>query len=212
MLAQLCAILLFYGHLSVQLQDLLPWCSSSMSEINWNWNLWMWLFWFFHCNQVLVENRSICGYQYCALRLQWLIVDTGCVVCSRVYVTVRCPSFCLSGTFARCYSMRRVCYCRPCGQFISIDCCGRLSIHIHSSTAVSSKCEQCHVDSRRRTLNTDLFAVQRLVGNGVDEKWRRCFVLCSTIWARVVHGQSSAERQSLAELVVSFVRYTCRLT
>ena len=36
MLAQFCAILLLYGHLSVQ--ELLPWCCSSMSEINWNWN------------------------------------------------------------------------------------------------------------------------------------------------------------------------------
>jgi len=36
MLAQFCAILLFYGHLSVQ--ELLPCCCSSMSEINWNWN------------------------------------------------------------------------------------------------------------------------------------------------------------------------------
>ena len=35
MLAQFCAILLFYGHLSVQ--EFLPWCSSSQCEINWNW-------------------------------------------------------------------------------------------------------------------------------------------------------------------------------
>ena len=33
---------------------------------------------------------------------------------------------------------------------------GCLSIHIHSSTAVSSKCEQCHVYSHSRKLNTDL--------------------------------------------------------
>ena len=53
-----------------------------------------------------------------------------------------------------------------CGDFasaaaISIDCCtallqqrSRYSIDIHSSTAVSSKCEQCHVYSRRSKLNT----------------------------------------------------------
>ena len=34
--------------------------------------------------------------------------------------------------------------------------CGRLSIHVHSSTAVISKCEQCHVFSRHRRLNKDL--------------------------------------------------------
>jgi len=28
---------------------------------------------------------------------------------------------------------------------------------VHSSTPVISKCEQCHVYSRRRRLNTDLF-------------------------------------------------------
>ena len=36
MLAQFCAILPFYGHQSVQ--EFLPWCFCSMSEINWNWN------------------------------------------------------------------------------------------------------------------------------------------------------------------------------
>jgi len=36
MFVQLCAILLFYGHLSVQ--EFFPWCCSSMSEINWNRN------------------------------------------------------------------------------------------------------------------------------------------------------------------------------
>jgi len=29
------------------------------------------------------------------------------------------------------------------------------------STALSSKCELCHVDSRRRKLNTDLFVLPR---------------------------------------------------
>jgi len=49
----------------------------------------------------------------------------------------------------RCRSMgaaRRVCSRR-----------GRLSIHIHGSTAVGSECEQCRVVRWRRKLNTDLF-------------------------------------------------------
>jgi len=36
MLAQFVPYYCFYGHLSVQ--EFLPWCSSSTSEINWNWN------------------------------------------------------------------------------------------------------------------------------------------------------------------------------
>ena len=42
---------------------------------------------------------------------------------SRVCVTVRCPSVCLSIPFARCSSVRRVCCCGPGGWEISIDCC-----------------------------------------------------------------------------------------
>ena len=83
-------------------------------------------------------------------------IDTARVVYGRVYVAVRCPSpVCLSvclfqhsavarrcGRFAavggRCRSIaaRRVCSRR-----------GRLSIHICSGTAGSSKCEQCHIVS-----------------------------------------------------------------
>ena len=45
--------------------------------------------------------------------------------------------------------MRRVRCCRSRGRAILIDCNrrGRLWIHMHNSTAVSSKCEQCHVHS-----------------------------------------------------------------
>jgi len=46
----------------------------------------------------------------------------------------------------RCSSVRRVCRCGPGRQEISIDSGGR------SSTALSSKCEQCLVVSRRRML------------------------------------------------------------
>ena len=101
-----------------------------------------------------------------------LFIDTTRIVCCRVYVTVWRPSVCLCptshlltavaacGGFAavgpaggghRSIAARRVCSRR-----------GRLSIRIcsgatGSSTAVSSKCEQCHVVSWRRKLNTDLF-------------------------------------------------------
>jgi len=71
----------------------------------------------------------------------------------RVYVTLRCPSVCLfhlstcaaaSGGFAAVGP--------ACGRYRSIA-----ARPAHSSTAVSSKCEQCHVCSRRRRLSSDLF-------------------------------------------------------
>jgi len=86
-----------------------------------------------------------------------IFIDTARTVCGRASVTIRCLSVCPSvrpilrrsfgvfGGFAavgpagRRYqstAARRVCSRR-----------GRLSIHIHSSTAVSSKCEQCRVYS-----------------------------------------------------------------
>jgi len=48
--------------------------------------------------------------------------------------------------------VRRVCCCGPGEQEISIDSGDRIS-----STARRSKCEQCHVVSRRRKLKTGLF-------------------------------------------------------
>ena len=41
----------------------------------------------------------------------------------------------------------------------------------HSSTPVGSKCEQCHVVSCRRKMNTDLFLISRaqFTGNDVDD-------------------------------------------
>ena len=48
----------------------------------------------------------------------------------------------------RCLPLRRVCCCGNGGQKISVD---------RSSTALSSKCKQCHVVDWRRKLNTDLF-------------------------------------------------------
>ena len=84
-------------------------------------------------------------------------IDTARIACGRFYVTVRCPSVCLYGlAIVNCSSVRRVCCCGPGGQEVSIDCCtaGARQQRRRSSTALSSKCEQCHVSSRRRTLNT----------------------------------------------------------
>ena len=54
--------------------------------------------------------------------------------------------------------LQRVCCCGPGGQEISIDCCtaGARQQPRRSSTAASSKCEQCRVSSRCRRLNPDL--------------------------------------------------------
>jgi len=63
--------------------------------------------------------------------------------------------------FARRTPLLRVCCCGPDGQAISIDSGGRRARQQRrrstalSSTAFSSKREQCHVDSWRRRLNTD---------------------------------------------------------
>jgi len=78
-----------------------------------------------------------------------------------IYVTVGCSSVCL---FHRA----------PCGQEISIDSCMRSVVSVQEarsvaragaqqqrrrSTALSSKCGQRHVDSRRTRLNTDLLTL-----------------------------------------------------
>jgi len=78
-------------------------------------------------------------------------IHTARAVCGKVYVTVRFPSVCLSHLSTATAA---------CGGFaavgkISIDCCTACAQQQRrrSSTAVNSKCEQCHVDSRRRRLN-----------------------------------------------------------
>jgi len=74
------------------------------------------------------------------------LYDTSRIVCGRVYVTIRCPSVCLSvdpsfcpiyRPLQLCSSVRRVCCCGPRRQAMSIDCSrrGRLSIHICSGAA-----------------------------------------------------------------------------
>ena len=102
---------------------------------------------------------------------------------SRVYLTIRCLSVCLSvcirlsvASIDSSSGVRRVCCWAPCGQEISIDGCGRAVSAVQQvprraygagaqqqrrrsrrqRLAVSSKCWQCHVDSQRRRLNTDL--------------------------------------------------------
>ena len=55
--------------------------------------------------------------------------------------------------------VRRVCCCEPGGREISVDSDGQRESS-RSSTAFSSKCEQCHVYSRRRRLKTALYFVR----------------------------------------------------
>jgi len=68
---------------------------------------------------------------------------------SRVYVTVRCLSVCLSqhGPTAA-NPLLRICCCGPGGQELSIDCCRR-------SAASAGECGHCHDVSIRRKLNTE---------------------------------------------------------
>ena len=83
-----------------------------------------------HCNNIPV-------YWHCPLSVR-----------SRVYLTVGCPSVCLSvrpsvPSFDRSSYVRQVCCWAPCGQEISPHSGGR-----PAATALSSKRRQCHVDSR----------------------------------------------------------------
>ena len=81
------------------------------------------------------------------------------LVRSRVYVTAGRPSVCLSVC-----PITRPLHSVATGlllcarlQEISIDCCtAGGQQQRRRSTALSSECEQCHVVSRRRKLNTDL--------------------------------------------------------
>jgi len=71
----------------------------------------------------------------------------------RVYVTLRCPSVCLFHLSTSAAASGGFAAVGPaCGRYRSIA-----ARPAHSSTAVSSKCEQCHVCSRRRRLSSDLF-------------------------------------------------------
>ena len=89
-----------------------------------------------------------------------IIFDTARMVNSRVCVTVRCPSVRLSVC-----SGYRLLQHRAAGLLLRAQQAGDIDRLLHgrrpaarrrSSTAVSSKGEQCRVSSRRRTLNTDL--------------------------------------------------------
>ena len=61
---------------------------------------------------------------------------------SRVYETDERPSVCPS---------------HRCGGFAAVGPAARRYRSIAARPALSSKCEQCRVASRRRKLNTDLF-------------------------------------------------------
>jgi len=78
---------------------------------------------------------------------------TARTACGRVYVTVRCPSVC---------PIYRLLQAGHCGGFSTVGPVGRryrsiaAAAGLRSSTAHSSKCEQCHAVSWRRKLNADL--------------------------------------------------------
>jgi len=98
--------------------------------------------------------------------------DTARINCDRVYVTIGCPSVCLSirpSIYLVCMSVPCCAAAAACGGFAAVGPAGRRygsisarrvcsrhdHLYIHSSTVVGSKCEQCHVYIHRK-LNTDL--------------------------------------------------------
>ena len=71
---------------------------------------------------------------------------------------------------------------------------GCLSIHIHSSTAVSNKCEQCHVYSHSRKLNTDLLISETAITStqrGPTIVWRCQDKSCCCCYGDVRTGTTS---------------------
>jgi len=94
-----------------------------------------------------------------------IVIDTAHIVCHGVGVTIRCPSVRLS-----------VCLSHPApqpwhamGLLLWAQWAGDIDWQRRapSSTAFSSKCEQCHVYSRHRRLNTYLYFVFNLYWHSV---------------------------------------------
>ena len=91
---------------------------------------------------------------------------------NRVYVTVERPSVCLShrstaaalaGGFAAERSAGRRCRSAATATGAAYQLQVRsVAMASQQAPALSSKCEQCHVDSRLTRLNTDLFNTPRL--------------------------------------------------
>ena len=52
-------------------------------------------------------------------------------------------------------------------------CCCALDDQIDCCTALNSKCGQCHDDSRRRKLNTDLLHVQQQLSEARRKTWNQ---------------------------------------
>ena len=89
-------------------------------------------------------------------------------------------------------SLRRVCCCGPGKQEMSIYSVGRRapsSSTALSCTALSSKCEQCHVVSCRRKRNTDLF-LMALMDSAAEysNAQRMCELPFKLINSRVLEG------------------------
>jgi len=74
MLALFCAILLFCGHLPVQ--EFLPWCSSSMTEINWNWKCQVVVTGYCLINDIVRTNSSSWDYKISAGPLRAMVAVT----------------------------------------------------------------------------------------------------------------------------------------
>ena len=104
--------------------------------------------WCFH--KIRYRNLHFGTFLLLGIHLLTWFIDSARTVCGRIHVRLSVSRI----DRCSCSSMRRVCWCGPGGQEMSIDSGGR---HVSSSTAFSSKCEQCHLVSWRRKLNTDLF-------------------------------------------------------
>ena len=118
-----------------------------------------WQFYFVLPNILHSITSVLCNYWHCSHSMRQGLCNGTVSVCL----------FRLSTAAAACWA--------PCCQEISIDSGGRQAPSSSGAAArgCSSKCEQCHVDSRRRKLKTRLVHVCLYVGGPVsaagDSQW-----------------------------------------
>jgi len=111
------------------------------------------------CLAVLVELRLVSDRHGQTDTGPWLVSRRGN---ERLFLLLTLLGVCRAAPVQRSggrpSAVLRVCCCAPRGQEISIDYCCTSGAQQQRRR---SKCEQCHVDSRRRKLNADSLVRQR---------------------------------------------------
>ena len=136
----------------------------------------------------MLRSASLCAVCY-------VLIDTACIVCGRVCVTSICPSI------DRCSSVWRVAAVARRAGDINRQQQWRAP---HSSTVFSSKCEQCHVVSCRRKLNTDLLIQDQPPSPPAQHNASGC------TWPCVVSGDVDTIQRCVAPTLSNMLNYDTR--